>query len=85
MVEIELLCEYPPNKGLEWEDLEIDHSYDDKLCERKLKPLHDNAWFLRNIEYYNETMSKYRLIYSDGSEDFIKVEDIDGVEIMLID
>ena len=30
-------------------------------------------------------MSKYRVIYADGSEDYISVEDIEGVEIMLID
>ena len=30
-------------------------------------------------------MSKYRVIYSDGSEDYLSVEDIHGVEIILID
>ena len=35
-------------------------------------------------EYHNEIMSKYRVIYADGSEDYISVEDIDGVEIMLL-
>ena len=77
--------EHPPNEGFEWGDLEIDRSYDDELCERKRKALYDDAWLIGKIKYRNEIMTKYRVIHSDGSEDYISVEDIDGVEIMLID
>lgn len=47
--------------------------------------MYDNGWFMGKIEYYKEIMSKYRVIYSDGFEGYISVEDTDGVEIMLID
>ena len=30
-------------------------------------------------------MSKYSFIYSHGSEDYISVEDVDGVKTMLIE
>ena len=60
--------EHPPNEGLDWDDFEIDRSYDDELWECRLKALYDD-WFIGKIEYYKEIMSKYRVIYSDGSED----------------
>ena len=37
------------------------------------------------IEYFNKTLAKYRATYSDDSEDYIFIDDIDGVEIILFD
>ena len=41
--------------------------------------------FMGQIEYFNKTLAKYRGTYSDDSEDYIGIDDIDGVEIMLLD
>ena len=37
------------------------------------------------IEYFNKTLAKYRVMSSDDSEDYIGIDDIDGVEMMLLD
>ena len=37
------------------------------------------------IEYFSKTLAKYRATSSDDSEDYIGIDDIDGVEIMLLD
>ena len=37
------------------------------------------------MEYSNKTLAKCRVPYSDDSEDYIGIDDIDGVEIMLLD
>ena len=53
--------EHPPDEVLEWEDLEIDRSYDDELCECKLKALYDHGWFIGKIKYYNEIWANTEL------------------------
>ena len=37
------------------------------------------------IEYFNKTLAKYRVTSSDDNEDYIGIDDIDGVAIMLSD
>ena len=77
--------EQPENEGSEWVDGENDRSCDDELCGRKLKALYQNGWFTGVIEYYDTNINQYRVVYSDESEDYIGIEDIDGIEIILID
>ena len=77
--------EQPENEGSEWVDDENDRSCDDELCGQKLKALYQNGWFTGVIEYYNTNINQYRVVYSDESEDYIGIEDIDGIEIILID
>ena len=77
--------EQPENEGSEWVDDENDRSCDDELYGRKLKALYQNVWFTGVIEYYNTNISQYRVVYSDESENYIGIEDIDGIEIILID
>ena len=81
--------EQPENEGSEWVDDENDRSCDDELCGRKLKALYQNGRFTGVIEYYNTDINQYRVVYSDESKDYIAniigIEDIDGIEIILID
>ena len=37
------------------------------------------------MEYSNKTLAKYRITSSGDSEDYIGIDDINGVEIMLLD
>ncbi len=78
-------AEEAPNEDSEWVNDENDRSYDDELCERKLEALYSNGWFTGKIQYYNNSQNKYRVVFSDGTEDYIGVEEIDGVEIKLLD
>ena len=77
--------EQPENEGSEWADDENDRSCDDELCGRKLKALYQNGWFTGVIEDYDTNINRHRVLYSDESEDYIGIEDIDGIEIILID
>ena len=39
----------------------------------------------RKIEYFNTQLEEYKVSFDDESTDFLKKEDIDGVEIILIE
>jgi len=77
--------EEPEDQGSEWLDNEEDRSRDDELCGRQIKALYENGWFMGQIEYFNKALAKYRVTYSDDSKDYIGIDVIDGVEIMLLD
>ena len=77
--------EEPEDEGEEWLDNESDRTYDDELCGRTVNGLYADGWTTGVIEYFNTTMNKYHVNYSDHTEDYIGVEDIDGVEIVLVD
>ena len=46
--------------------------------------LYENGWFERDIMYLNTNLLEYRVNFSDGSFDYIDVEDINGVDIELL-
>ena len=76
--------EKPENDGTEFEDCKNDQS-EAELCEAKLKGLYENGWFTGKIQYFNEKMGRYRVLYDDNSEDYIGIEEIEGVELVLLD
>ena len=76
--------EKPENDGTEFEDCKNDQS-EAELCEAKVKGLYENGWFTGKIQYFNEKMGRYRVLYDDNSEDYIGVEEIEGVELVLLD
>ena len=66
------------------EDLPADRSYDHQWVKRRVKGLYTNGWFIGEILYYNEGMKKFRVSFSDGSDDFITKSDIDNVDMFLL-
>ena len=68
---------------LNFSNFEPQYSY--RHYSYKKKSVYENGWFLGQIEYFNKTLVKYRVTSSDDSEDYIGIDDIDGVEIMLLD
>ena len=74
--------EKPENDGTEFEDCENDRS-EDEFCGRK--ELYGSGWFSGTIQYFNEKMERYRVLYDDDSEDYIGIKEIEGVEIILLD
>ena len=40
--------------------------------------------FTGTITWYNQPMEKLRVMFDDETEDYISVDDIDGVEINLL-
>ena len=77
--------EIPEEQRVELVDNLEDRCTDDELCGRKNKALYENGWFVGNIEYGNKRVGKYRITYTDDSEDYIAADEIDGVEVVLLD
>ena len=74
--------------GIETEDVddEDDRIYDDNLVGTQIRGHYEGSgWHTGTIEYYNSELDKYLVLFEDESEDLIKVEDIDGVDIKFMD
>ena len=41
------------------------------IAEKKFCALYENGWFECDIEYYNENICKYHVLFNDYSEDYI--------------
>ena len=68
---------------MEREDREDDCVYDERVGQ-KIKALYENGWEVGEISYFNSVLKEYRVSFTDGSEDYIQITDIDGVELQLI-
>ena len=77
--------EEPEDDGDEWVDNEDDRYYDAEFVGRKIKGFYETGWQEGTLDWYNDDFRKYRVSYPDGSEDYISLEDIDGVELILLD
>jgi len=42
------------------------------------------GWFNGSINYFNKKLEEYKVTFADGSIDYIKKNDIDSVEIILL-
>ena len=47
--------------------------------------MNTGSWNTGTIKYYNYKLDKYSLVFDDGSDDLIREEDIDGVELFFVD
>ena len=54
----------------------------DSFVGRKIKALYD--WFVGKINYYNKLLEEYYVLYEDNTEDYISLDDVDGVEVHLL-
>ena len=43
------------------------------------------SWYTGTIQYFNKKLLEYYVKFADGSFDYIKFSDIDGIEIVLLD
>ena len=71
------------------DDLESDHEYDrdfkHELVGRKIKAIYSNGWFNGKVTWFNQKMNRLRVEYSDDTDDYISIDEIDGVEIALME
>ena len=61
-----------------------DKVYKHPLKNRKLKVLYQN-WHVGTITWYNKVLDEYRIEYEDGTDDYINLDDADGIEIILLE
>ena len=56
---------------------------DSDLFSLKIKLFCKNRYFVVGIEYHNDGTNKYRVPYVSDAEDWIRIEEISGIEVML--
>ena len=56
----------------------------DNFVGRRIKALYENGWFVDETNYFNKSLEEYRVSYEDDTEDYISLEDVDGVEVQLL-
>ena len=73
-----------------------DVSPDKEINEKELVDLQENRcdqdelvgrekeWFIGEIKYFNKKLAKYMVSFTDGSEDYIDLDEIDNVDILLL-
>ena len=61
------------------DDHDDDRDYHHALVGRNIKALYGNGWFTGTILWYNKMV-----IFEDETEDYMYVENIDGIEIILL-
>ena len=66
-------------------DDEQDRLYNVKLVGKKVCGDYPDGWHTGTIKYYNSKLDKYLLVFEDGSDDLIREEEIDGVELFFPD
>ena len=42
-------------------------------------------WFIRDMKYFSTTLEEYKVIYPDGTPDYIATDDFDGVQVVFLD
>ena len=50
-----------------------------------MEVLYDSGWFLGEICYYNTHLNEYKVTFEDGSCDYIKPTDVDGIEVKILE
>ena len=66
------------------EDNVEDRSEDHDLKGKKVEILYSNGWFTGNINYFNKNLNEYKVTFTDGTCDYVKFSDIDGIEVKLV-
>ena len=49
-----------------------------------IRGLYETGWHSGKLEYFNSKIKEYMVSFEDGSEDYLKEEDIDNVDIILV-
>lgn len=57
-------------------DKEGDRNYNDKLVGEKIRGNYENGWHTGTIQWFNTEFLEYRVLFEDGSEDYISTGQI---------
>ena len=66
-------------------DEENDCVYDHVMVNRKISALYDNGWHTGTIQWYKSKFDEYRVLFPDGFDDYIELDNIDGIEMNVED
>ena len=77
-------CEENEQEVVECIDEELDRIYKYPLKNRRVKVLYQE-WEIGSISCYNKKLNEYRVEFEDGTEDYIKLDDVNGIEMILLE
>ena len=58
--------------------------FDHVMVIREIRGYYDR-WYIGRITWYNTQLGEYRVLFRDKSEDYITLNDIDGIQKILVD
>ena len=58
--------------------------YNDMLVGEKIRGFYETGWHTGTIMYFNTNLEEYLVTFADESEDYIKRDDIDGSNFVLL-
>ena len=65
-------------------DEESDRDYHHEFVGRDIKAFYHSGWHQGRVDYWNKELQELKVDYPDGTVDYIKISDIDDVEVMLL-
>ena len=65
-------------------DDELDQNFGHELVGNKFTVHYDYGWFTGVASWFNVKLQKLRLSFDDGSDDYISVDEVDGIDVMHI-
>ena len=66
------------------QDNEADRTIYDELVGRNIRGHYSTGWHVGKIVYFNTHLQQYCIQFDDDSSDYIKKDDIDGLQIILL-
>ncbi len=66
------------------EDDELDRNFEPQFVGKKFNVHYDYGCFVGVASWFNVKLQKLRLSFDDRSDDYIAVDEVDGIEIMQI-
>ena len=75
--------EGPDDEGEMQLDNEEDRSFEDEMV-GKVKVLYESGWSVGNVMYYNKALMKYKISFSDGTNDYIPEDEIGSAEVQVV-
>ena len=55
------------------------------MLNRKIRAFYVNGWHQGTIEWYNSKIDQYQVLSPDGTNDYVELDDIDGIMVILED
>ena len=55
------------------------------MLNRKIRAFYVNGWHQGTIEWYNSKIDQYQVLSPDGINDYVELDDIDGIMVILED
>ena len=77
-------CEVQPGDLIELEDNVTNRSSNAPLVGKKIRGLYENGWFKGESIYHNNSLGEYHISFNDGTSDYVKTKEIDGVQFVLL-